>query len=75
MIITIESTTKTVELNNSLTARIWEGETDSGISVRCMIVFISPESDEARATEFGLELADHRDPSEESKALPPRLYV
>jgi len=36
MIINIESTIKIVELNGA-PARVWEGKTESGISVHCFI--------------------------------------
>lgn len=44
MTITIKSTTKMVELNG-VPARIWEGETESGIPVHCYITRIAHHKD------------------------------
>lgn len=43
MKITIESTDKIVKLNG-LPARIWEGQTDSGVPVICYVSLISPQT-------------------------------
>ena len=55
MKITIENTDKIVTLNG-VPARIWEGETDSGIRVHCFIPRIAVRRDEARIEEFEQEL-------------------
>ena len=46
MKITIESTAKIVTLktrDGEIPARVWQGETDSGIPVQCFITRIAPE--------------------------------
>jgi hypothetical protein len=43
MKITIESTDKIVQLNG-VPARIWEGQTDSGVPVLCYVSLISPQT-------------------------------
>jgi len=73
MRITIESTTKTVELNG-VPARIWEGKTDSGIPCHCYITRIGVDRDED-SSEFESELQEHRPPSPEIAAIPLRLVV
>lgn len=59
MKITIESTDKIVYLNG-IPARIWEGETASGICVHCFITRIAVRKDEPRVEEF---TADWKKPS------------
>jgi hypothetical protein len=73
MRITIESTTKTVTLND-VPARIWEGKTDSGIRCHCYITRIGVERDED-SSEFERELQEHRAPSPEIEAIPLRLVI
>ncbi len=75
MKITIESTTKTVELNGGLFARIWEGRTDSGIEVHCLITRIAVHKDLDQA-QFVAELQEQRTPSfEVGRAYPSRLIL
>lgn len=73
MRITMESTTKIVELNG-VPARIWEGKTDSGISCHAYVTRIGVERDEDNA-EFESELQEHRPPSPEIEAIPLRLII
>jgi hypothetical protein len=47
MKVTIESTSKIVELNG-VPARVWEGTTDSGIKVHCFVTRIAIDKDETR---------------------------
>jgi hypothetical protein len=54
MKITIESTTKIVQVNG-VDARIWEGHTDSGIPVHCLVTRIAVAKD-ADASQFEREL-------------------
>ncbi|MDJ1468183.1 hypothetical protein [Xanthocytophaga flava] len=74
MKITLESTDKIVHLNN-VPARIWEGETNSGIKVHCYITRIAVEEEEPRKEEFDQELQKHKAPSEEVKAIPFRMIL
>lgn len=74
MLIHIESTTKIVELNG-LPARIWEGQTESGIKVHCYITRIAIDKDEPSAEEFEKELQTCRVPSAEIQAIPPRMTL
>lgn len=81
MKITIESTTKVVELdtgNGVVQARVWEGETDTGISVHCFITRIAPtiENPPAEITEpFERELLAQRAPSRVIGAIPWRMIL
>lgn len=79
MIITIESTTKVVQLSGSygepVPARIWEGKTESGIKVHCYITRIAVEEDEPRTEEFEQELMQCRTPSAGVLSIPLRLIL
>ena len=74
MKITVESTTKIVELNG-VPARVWEGTTESGIPVHCSITRIACHR-EADGTEFERELREQRAPmNPDIKAYPLRLIL
>ena len=70
----IESTSKTVELNG-VPARIWEGQTESGIKVHCCITQVAIDINEVRTEEFEKELVECRAPSVEIQAIPARLIL
>lgn len=60
MKITIESTDKIVELNG-VPARVWEGETESGIPIHCFITRLVVHKDED-VEQFEQELMECRPP-------------
>jgi hypothetical protein len=68
MKITIESTSKIVELEipgqGCVPARVWQGETDSGIPVACYVTRISPliPKDDVLNDQFARELTEVREP-------------
>jgi hypothetical protein len=66
MTITIESTTKIVDLETRdggrMPARIWEGTTASGIPVHVFVTRIAVHKDEDH-TQFVAELQEHKPPS------------
>lgn len=72
MRITIESTSKVVQLNG-VPARIWEGKTESGIPVHCYVARIA--TDNKDTSEFERELQQHRAPSAEVEAIPLRMIL
>jgi hypothetical protein len=74
MKVTLESTTKMVEFNG-VPARIWEGETKSGIRVCAFITRIAHGPDETRTDEFKKELEVCRAPSAEFQAIPLRMIL
>lgn len=74
MKITIESTTKIVQLNG-VPARVWQGKTESGIEVHCFIVRLAIEKNEPRAAEFTNELFHQSDPKPEIEAYPLRMII
>lgn len=74
MEITIASTTKIVELNG-IPARVWEGQTKSGIKIHCFITRIAIDKDELRSEEFEKELNEQRTPTPEISAIPSRLIL
>ena len=73
MKIAIESTTKIVHLNG-VPARIWEGQTASGIPVHCYVTRIAVKKD-INCSEFERELQEHAAPSPEIMAIPARLIL
>ena len=77
MKITIESTTKTVELvigAATVPARIWEGQTESGIPVHCFITRVAVH-ESLDVSQFERELQEHRKPSFEIGAIPWRMII
>ena len=74
MKITIESTSKIVELNG-VPARIWEGHTESGIKCHCYITRIAIDKDEPQTEEFERELQETRSPSVEIGDIPNKLRL
>jgi hypothetical protein len=74
MKVAIESTSKIVELNG-VPARVWEGETESGIKIHCFITRVAIDKDEPRSQEFERELKEQRTPSPEIFAIPARLIL
>lgn len=74
MKIIIENTSKIIEFNG-LPARIWEGETESGIKVHAYITRVEIDKDETRSDEFQKELMETKAPSPEIQAIPLRLIL
>lgn len=77
MKITLESTTKIVELKTStgsVPARIWEGQTESGIPVHAYVTRVAVAV-AADATQFERELKECRQPSPDVEAIPLRLVL
>lgn len=80
MKITISPTSKIVTckpgmLDNGIQARIWEGETESGIKVHCLITRIAIDKDEPRHEEFSRELQQVQAPSAAAEAISTRLIL
>lgn len=73
MKITIENTEKIVELSG-VPARVWEGETDSGIPVHCFVTRISPQQNND-IDQFEKELQETRAPSAGVRAYPLSLIL
>lgn len=78
MKLTLQSTTKIVELEvaggGSCMARIWEGETASGIRVHAYMTRIAvAEGDDC--TQFDAELLQCKPPSAAVAAIPLRLIL
>jgi hypothetical protein len=71
---TISSTTKIITLNG-VPARIWEGETESGIKIHCFITRLAINKDEPRAYEFEKELQSQNPPSREIEVYPLRMLL
>lgn len=80
MKITIEPTTQIVivkpsPLSDGVPARVWEGQSESGIKVQCLVTRIAVSKDEPRADEFEKELTEVKAPSAEIAAYPTRLIL
>lgn len=77
MKITIESTTKIVELQTPtgiVPARIWEGTTESGIPVHCYVARIAVQKDQD-CTQFERELQEHKPPTPAIQAISLRMII
>lgn len=73
MKMTIESTTKIVELNG-IPCRVWEGETARGVKVHAFVSRVGVARDQD-ASEFEADLEEQRTPSAEIAAIPARLIL
>jgi hypothetical protein len=77
MRITIENTSKVVTLTIEgapVSARIWEGFTESGIPVHCYITRIAVHKSED-ASQFDAELREIKPPSAAVEAIPLRMIL
>jgi hypothetical protein len=75
MKIIIENTSKIVDLNG-VPARIWEGETESGVPVTCFVTRIIPRThDEAVNAQFAAELREEKTPTPYAQGIPLRMLV
>jgi hypothetical protein len=80
MKITIKSTSKIVvlkaaTLSDGVPARIWVGETESGIKVHCFVTRIAVAKNELRVDEFEKELLEQIPPTAEIETIPGRLIL
>lgn len=86
MKITIESTTKIVTLEDrfsraSMQARVWQGQTESGIPVQVFVTRLAPEIDqdnpdiEKLTAEFEHDLLRQDAPRETIEAIPLRMII
>ena len=66
----ITSTTKLVEVNG-VPARVWEGETESGIPVLCLVTRVAVAKDQP-CEQFERELQEHRPPTPDAAVFPTR---
>jgi len=79
MKITIQSTSeivqiRTAEFADSIACRLWEGKTESGIKVQCLIPRIAALQTE-NLEEFERELQKMQAPSEGIRAFPLRMII
>ena len=77
MNVTLHSTTKIVKLvihGQEVPARIWEGETDSGIPCHAYITRIAV-ADGLDTTQFDRELLEQSRPTAAIAAIPARLVI
>lgn len=79
MKITIESTTKTVLIkkyrdDDGIMCRVWEGVTESGIKVQCLIPRIAPDEG-SDLSQFERELQECKAPSVDVQAFPLRMIL
>jgi hypothetical protein len=71
--IQIESTDRIVKVNG-IEARVWEGETESGIPVIVCVTRIAVNADQ-ECSEFERELLERRAPSADANAFPLRMIL
>lgn len=79
MKVTLESTTKIVELvlaDGTICpyARLWEGTTESGVPIHAFVLRIAVANDQDH-TQFDAELLEQRPPSAAVAAIPFRLVL
>ena len=82
MKITIESTTKTVMIaagehfhaKYEIACRVWEGETEHGIKVQCLIPRIAALANQDLA-QFEAELEEQKAPSSDVQIWPLRMVL
>lgn len=73
MKITIQSTTKIVELNG-VPARIWEGVTEDGIELHCYVTRVAvAEGQDTK--QFEAQLQQHKAPIPEVEAIPLKMII
>ncbi|MCR4332216.1 MAG: hypothetical protein NUV34_05860 [Sulfuricaulis sp.] len=74
MEVMLRSTDRIVKVND-VPARVWEGETESGIPVICLITRVAvPEGQDQ--TQFKIELKEHVAPSAQAvQAFPLRFVI
>jgi hypothetical protein len=73
MRITIESTTALTYVND-VPCRLWEGRTESGVQVQCLITRIAAHESQD-LTQFERELTEQRAPSLGPNAFPLRMIL
>jgi hypothetical protein len=73
MKITLENTMKMVQLNG-VPARIWEGQTESGIRVHAFITRLAVPNDQDQS-QFEKELQETKAPSAEIAVYPMRMIL
>jgi hypothetical protein len=59
---------------NGVPARVWEGETASGVKVQCLITRIAVHKDQDQS-QFEAELAEQSPPTEGLRSFPLRLIL
>lgn len=73
MKITIESTTKIVQVNG-IDCRVWEGESERGVKVQALIPRIAAHKD-ADLAQFEAELEEQKAPTFNPSPFPSRLVI
>lgn len=73
MKITIESTTQIVQVNG-IDCRVWEGKTEGGVRVQCLIPRIAARMGE-NLSQFEAELEEQRPPSPDFQPFPLRMIL
>ena len=77
MKVTLENTTKTVDLvvdGHAIPARLWEGWTEHGVACHAYITRIAVAKNDD-AAEFERDLREQRAPSPAIEAIPLRLVI
>jgi hypothetical protein len=73
MKVTIESTSKVVKADG-IECRVWEGKTERGVEITCLIPRIAVRNGQDTA-QFEAELQETRAPSAEIEAWPLRMVL
>jgi hypothetical protein len=70
--VTIESTTKIVSADG-IQCRVWEGKTERGVEITCLIPRIAVKNGDTE--QFEVELQETRSPSADIEAWPMRMIL
>jgi hypothetical protein len=74
MRITIESTSRIVHVNG-VPARVWQGATENGVAIVCMVTRVAVAKD-ADSSQLEAELVEHAPPRAEAvEAFPLRMVL
>jgi|HubBroStandDraft_2_1064218.scaffolds.fasta_scaffold10684_4 hypothetical protein len=85
MTITITSTSEVVTLSRDGTAderlggeilcRVWEGKTESGIPVQCLLARIAAQGNDDQLAQFEDQLIEQAPPTSPERAFPLRMLI
>ena len=73
MKITVDSTTRIVKANG-IECRVWQGKTDRGVRITCLIPSIAVEGGQD-TTQFVAELEEHQQPTDAALAAYPLRMI
>jgi hypothetical protein len=73
MKVTIESTSRKIDASG-VPCRVWEGETERGVKIICLIARVAVKDDQD-VSQFEAELQETRAPSADALSFPLRMIL